>query len=111
MYTILKNLTINKTFLLLVVARMSLSVSYVRAEWCKVCKVLLPEVEVMCKKFGVPLAVLDLEDMSEDEQAAITSLPCVTVLENGTPKEVIKEKKKERLEEILSASVLMNGDF
>jgi hypothetical protein len=66
---------------------------------------LLPEVEVMCKKFGVPLAVLDLEDMSDDEQAAITSLPCVTVLENGIPKEVIKEKKKERLEEILSASV------
>ena len=87
-----------------------LSVSYVRAEWCKVCKVLLPEIEVMCKKFGVPLEVKDLEDMSEDEQAEITSLPCVTVLENGMPKEVIKEKKKERLEEILSASVKI-GDM
>ena len=90
---------------------MSLSVSYVRAEWCKVCKVLLPEVEAMCKKFGVPLTVLDLEDMSDDEQAEITSLPCVTVLENGKPKEIIKEKKKERLEEILSASVVINDDF
>jgi len=97
--------------LLLVVARMSLSVSYVRAEWCKVCKVLLPEVEIMCKKFGVPLTVLDLEDMSDDEQAEITSLPCVTVLENGKPKEVIKEKKKERLEELLSASVSLDEDF
>jgi thiol-disulfide isomerase/thioredoxin len=97
-------LTQNKTFLLLIEAKM-LSVSYVRAEWCKVCKVLLPEVEVMCKKFGVPLTVLDLEDMSDDEQAAITSLPCVTVLENGKPKEVIKEKKKERLAEILSESM------
>lgn len=84
---------------------MSLSVSYVRAEWCKVCKVLLPEVEAMCKKFGVPLTVLDLEDMSEDEQTDISSLPCVTVLENGIPKEVIKEKKKERLEKILSESM------
>ena len=91
--------------MLLVVARMSLSVSYVRAEWCKVCKVLLPEVEMMCRKFGVPLTVLDLEDMSDDEQAEISSLPCVTVLENGKPKEVIKEKKKERLEEILSESM------
>lgn len=90
---------------------MSLSVSYVRAEWCKVCKVLLPEVEVMCKKFGVPLTVFDLEDMSDDDQAEITSLPCVTVLENGKPKEIIKEKKKERLEEILSASVVINDDF
>ena len=87
--------------MLLIEAKM-LSVSYVRAEWCKVCKVLLPEVEVMCKKFGVPLTILDLEDMSDDEQAEITSLPCVTVLENGKPKEVIKEKKKERLAEILS---------
>jgi hypothetical protein len=37
-------------------------------------------------------------------------LPCVTVLENGIAKEVIKEKKKERLEEILSASVQV-GDM
>ena len=85
---------------------MSLSVTYVRAEWCKVCKVLLPEIQLMCKKFAVPLLVLDLEEMSDDEQAEITSLPCVTVLENGKPKEVIKEKKKERLEEILAASVI-----
>jgi thiol-disulfide isomerase/thioredoxin len=90
---------------------MSLSVSYVRAEWCKVCKVLLPEVEVMCKKFAVPLTVLDLEDMSEEEQAEITSLPCVTVLENGKPKEIIKDKKKERLEEILSVSIVIGDDF
>ena len=86
---------------------MSLSVTYVRAEWCKVCKVLLPEIQLMCKKFAVPLAVLDLEEMSEEEQADITSLPCLTVLENGMPKEVIKEKKKERLEEILAASVIV----
>ena len=93
--------------MLLIVARMSLSVTYVRAEWCKVCKVLLPEIQLMCKKFAVPLTVLDLEEMSEEEQAEITSLPCLTVLENGKPKEVIKEKKKERLEEILAASVIV----
>ena len=97
--------------MLLVVARMSLSVSYVRAEWCKVCKVLLPEVVAMCKKFAVPLTVLDLEEMSEDEQADITSLPCVTVLENGKPKETLRERKKERLEEILAASVVISEDF
>ena len=84
---------------------MSLSVTYVRAEWCKVCKVLLPDVVAMCKKFAVPLTIIDLEEMSEEEQTEITSLPCVTVLENGKPKEVIKEKKKERLEEILADSV------
>jgi preprotein translocase subunit Sec63 len=67
---------------------------------------------MMCKNFGVPLEVKDLEDMSEEEQAEISSLPCVTVLENGKPKEVIKEKKKERLEEILSASVKIgDADF
>jgi len=90
---------------------MSLSVSYVRAEWCKVCKVLLPEVVAMCKKFAVPLTVLDLEEMSEEEQADITSLPLVTVLENGKPKETLRERKKERLEEILAASVVISEDF
>jgi hypothetical protein len=64
----------------------------------------------MCKKFGVPLTILDLEDMSDDEQAKISSLPCVTVLENGQPKEVIKEKKKERLAEILAESMKI-GDM
>jgi hypothetical protein len=67
--------------------------------------VLLPDVVAMCKKFAVPLTILDLEEMSEEEQTEITSLPCVSVLENGKPKEVIKEKKKERLEEILADSV------
>ena len=106
--SLVKNLI--KIFLLLVVERMSLSVTYVRAEWCKVCKVLLPEIQLMCKKFAVPLEVKDLEQMTEEEQADITSLPCVTVLENGMAKEVIKEKKKERLEEILAASVKV-GDM
>jgi hypothetical protein len=91
---------------------MSLSVTYVRAEWCRVCKILLPEIQAMCKKFGVPLVIKDFEEMSEEEQTTITSLPCVTVLENGVSKEVIKEKKKERLEEILAESIeIASSDF
>jgi hypothetical protein len=49
--------------------------------------------------------------MSEEEQADITSLPFVTVLENGKPKETLRERKKERLEEILAGSVVISEDF
>jgi len=91
---------------------MSLRVEYVKAEWCKICKVLLPDVEAMCTKFQVELKILALEDMDDEEQAEIKSLPLVTVYEGDTVKEVIKEKKKERLYEILSAAaVQMVIDF
>jgi SpoVK/Ycf46/Vps4 family AAA+-type ATPase len=83
---------------------MSLRVEYVKAEWCKICKVLLPDVEAMCTKFQVELKILALEDMDDEKQAEIKSLPLVTVYEGDTVKEVIKEKKKERLYEILSAA-------
>jgi SpoVK/Ycf46/Vps4 family AAA+-type ATPase len=91
---------------------MSLRVEYVKAEWCKICKVLLPDVEAMCTKFQVELKILALEDMNDEKQAEIKSLPLVTVYEGDTVKEVIKEKKKERLYEILSAAaVQMVIDF
>jgi thiol-disulfide isomerase/thioredoxin len=91
---------------------MSLRVEYVKAEWCKVCKVLLPEVEVICAKFQVDLKILALEDMDDEQQSAIKSLPLLTVYEGDKVKEIITEKKKDRLHEILCvANVQMVADF
>jgi len=91
---------------------MSLRVEYVKAEWCKICKVLLPEVQVICAKFQVELKILALEDMDDEQQSEIKSLPLLTVYEGSRIKEVIKEKKKDRLYEILSAAnVQMLADF
>ena len=91
---------------------MSLRVEYVKAEWCKVCKVLLPEVEALCAKFQSDLKVLSLEEMDDEQQSEIKSLPLLTVFENDKVKEVITEKKKERLHEILSSThVQMISDF
>jgi len=91
---------------------MSLRVEYVKAEWCKVCKTLLPEVKVICEKFQVDLKILALEDMDDEQQSSIKSLPLLTVYEGDKVKEIITEKKKDRLHEILSAAnVQMLADF
>jgi thiol-disulfide isomerase/thioredoxin len=91
---------------------MSLRVEYVKAEWCKVCKTLLPEVKVICEKFQIDLKVLSLEEMDDEQQSAIKSLPLLTVYEDDKVKEIITEKKKDRLHKILSeANVQMLADF
>ena len=108
-YFIKQNLNTQKHFYFV---GMSIRVEYVKAEWCKVCRILLPEVEEMCSKFQVDLKVLALEDMDDEQQAEIKSLPLLTVYEGDIVKEVIKEKKKDRLYEILSAAaVQMIAEF
>jgi hypothetical protein len=69
-------------------------------------------VEVICAKFQVDLKILALEDMDDEQQSAIKSLPLLTVYEGDKVKEIITEKKKDRLHEILcAANVQMVADF
>jgi hypothetical protein len=50
--------------------------------------------------------------MDDEQQSQIKSLPLLTVYEDDKIKEIITEKKKDRLHEILSAAnVQMIADF
>jgi len=47
---------------LLNIVKMSLSVQYIGASWCKVCVTVKPDVEKICTGFNVPLAILDADE-------------------------------------------------
>lgn len=85
-----------------------ITVEYVKAEWCKICKVLLPEIEELSKKFNVELVVYDYDDMEEEEKSQIKNLPAITIRKGGKVDERITENKKERLTTILLENVDIN---
>jgi thiol-disulfide isomerase/thioredoxin len=92
----------------------AITVEYVKAEWCKVCKVLLPEIEELSKKFNVELIVHDYDDMDEEEKSQIKNLPAITILKGGEVQERMTENKKERLTAILQENAsrnLLTDDF
>ncbi len=60
--------------------RMSYTILYIGATWCKTCKEIKPAVESLASQFGVPLEAKDYDDdLSEAEQAKITKVPTLRI--------------------------------
>jgi thiol-disulfide isomerase/thioredoxin len=55
---------------------MALRIDYIGATWCKVCVTVKPGVENLSKSFNIPLTVLNVDDIDEDE---VTKVPTVRV--------------------------------
>ena len=55
---------------------MALRIDYIGATWCKVCVTVKPGIENLSKSFDVPLTVLDVDDIQDDE---VTKVPTVRV--------------------------------
>ena len=65
---------------------MALRIDYIGATWCKVCVTVKPGVENLSKSFNIPLTVLDVDDIDEDE---VTKVPTVRVwLDNKKVSEI-----------------------
>lgn len=61
--------------------KMSCSIVYIGATWCKTCKVIKPALEELAKRFQVEFIVKDLdEDFTEEEKSEITKVPTVRLL-------------------------------
>jgi thiol-disulfide isomerase/thioredoxin len=80
-------------------------VQYTSAEWCKVCKTLLPEIQEMCRKAGVKIELRRYEDLDEEEVSKIKTLPAITVIVNDIHREEILGDKVNKLQNILSKYV------
>jgi|APCry1669188910_1035180.scaffolds.fasta_scaffold429073_1 thiol-disulfide isomerase/thioredoxin len=66
---------------------MALRIDYIGATWCKVCVTVKPGIENLSKSFNVPLTVLDVSDVDEDE--GVTKVPTVRVwLDNKKVSEI-----------------------
>ena len=63
---------------------MSVEVVYIGAAWCATCKTIKPAIEELCRKFSIPVKVLDYDkDLSEEEQEAIKKVPTLRILRDG----------------------------
>jgi thiol-disulfide isomerase/thioredoxin len=60
----------------------SVQLTYIGASWCSTCKTIKPALDQLCKKFSVPMKVLDYDkDLMDDEQAIVTKVPTVRIFQ------------------------------
>ena len=82
---------------------MALRIDYIGATWCKVCVIVKPGVENLSKSFNIPLTVLDVDDIDEDE---VTKVPTVRVwLDNKKVSEITTK----HIDELKSLLIGMKG--
>lgn len=55
------------------------AVEYIGATWCKRCHTVLPVVENTCRIVGIPLTVLDYDELEDDDprKKVVVSLPTI----------------------------------
>lgn len=56
---------------------MPAAVEIISAPWCKRCHTVKPEVAAVCALIGATLEYVEYDDLDEDKQAAVTSLPTI----------------------------------
>ena len=63
---------------------MAYTLVYIGATWCGTCKTIKPALEELCKKFSVPMKVLDYDkDLTDDEMEEIKKVPTVRITVDG----------------------------
>jgi thioredoxin 1 len=76
---------------------MSHHILYIGASWCGPCKRIQPQIEELAKRYGVPVRLLDLDDMEEADREMISKVPTIVTFVN--------EKQSARFETNHVASV------
>ena len=91
---------------------MSHHILYIKATWCGPCKVILPKIEAAAKRYGVPVRVLDMDDMEEADQAMIKKVPTVVTFTNEKQSVRIETNHEAAVKEWLEKNVsLTTSDF
>jgi thioredoxin 1 len=61
---------------------MSHHILYIGATWCGPCKRIQPQIEELAKRYGVPVRLLDLDEMEEKDKDMITKVPTIVTFVN-----------------------------
>jgi thiol-disulfide isomerase/thioredoxin len=87
-----------------------LRVDYIGAKWCKVCVTVKPDVERICRDFGVEVRILDVDELEDD---TITKVPTLRVFEGDEKVGEIVTKHADGLRELLltKKGVAITEDF
>ena len=62
---------------------MSHHILYIGASWCGPCKRIQPQIEELAKRYGVPVRLLDLDDMEEKDKEMISKVPTIVTFVDG----------------------------
>jgi thiol-disulfide isomerase/thioredoxin len=81
---------------------------YIGATWCAPCRTVKPLVTALAHKFGVPLTVLDYDEMEEADKDAVKKLPTIRILQNGKVVQEIITAHADMLEMWLRTNVRVN---
>lgn len=92
---------------------MSFSITYIGATWCSTCKVIKPKTEELAKKFSVPLKILDLDELEEEDKVSIRKVPTLRIFKEDTMIAEYIVKQVESLQTWLQENVtlLASDDF
>jgi thiol-disulfide isomerase/thioredoxin len=92
---------------------MNIAVKYYGASWCSPCKQAKPEVQRLCKNFGVQLHEYNYDDLEPAESEKITKLPTVQIWRDGIQIEEYITNQVSQLEEWLTlhVRVIPSDDF
>lgn len=67
----------------------SYTILYIGAAWCKTCKEIKPATESLATQFNILLTTKDYDDdLDEAEQAKITKVPTLRILDSNSGKQV-----------------------
>ena len=83
---------------------------YVGATWCSTCKVIKPAAEELCKRYAIAMKAYDIDELTEDEQAAITKVPTLTMKQDGTTVVSWNVNQVKSLTEWLQANISLQTD-
>jgi len=88
----------------------SVELTYIGASWCSTCKIIKPALEQLCKKFSVPMKVLDYDkDLMDEEQAKVTKVPTVRIFQAETMVVEFNVKQVASVEQWFSENVKIVG--
>jgi len=69
---------------------MSYHILYIGATWCGPCKRIQPQIEELAKRYGVPVRLLDYDEMEEKDKDMVNKVPTIVAF--------INEKQSARFE-------------
>jgi thioredoxin 1 len=87
-----------------------MEVVYIGATWCGTCKLIKPSLDELCKKFSVPIKVLDYDnDLTDAEQEDISKVPTVRIFKDGKQVEEYNFLQVQSTEEWLKKNVQLTA--
>jgi thiol-disulfide isomerase/thioredoxin len=87
-----------------------ITIVYIGATWCAVCRTIKPALVELCKKFSVELQLLDYDtDLDDEAQEEIKKVPTVRIFKDGRKLHEFNTAQVQSTEDWLSENVKLTS--